>query len=124
MIYETDRLTCVLSNDVAHVQFKNSEVVEYSQADKIGPELRHIGDEFEFHILLIDCAALSFVTSTVLEAFVSVYLRCRRKDREVRLVNANGLVRDMLRTTRLDRIMPIFDRLDDALKISKHSPGR
>ena len=123
MMYETDRLVCVVANSVAHIQFKGPEVVEYTEAVKIGPELRHVVESFEFKVMLIDCAPLNCVTSTMLEAFISAYLRCRRKDREVRIVNTTGLVRGLLRTTRLDRLMPVCDRVEDALKIDEGQSG-
>ena len=65
---------------------------------------------------MLDCEALTFLTSTVLEGFVSAYLRCRKLGRIVRIVHADPLVREMLRTTQVDVLMPVFDRLDDALK--------
>jgi len=122
MIYETDRLVCVITDAVAHIQFKGADVVEYGEASRLGPELRHIADTFEFRIMLIDCAALNFITSTVLEAFVSVYLRCRRNERDIRIVNTNELVRDLLKRTRLNKLMSLYDTLDDALKINEATP--
>jgi len=118
MKYETERLLCVTTGAVAHVQFKGTDVAEYGEAVKVGPELRHIVSEFEFQVMLIDCAALTFLTSTILEAFISVHLRCRRMGREVRIANTNGLIRDMFRVTRLDRMMPVYDTLEGALNIT------
>jgi len=92
-------------------------VVEYTEAAKLGAELRHFVQGFQFRILVIDCDTLAFVTSTVLEAFVSVYLRCRRMGRPVRIVNANALVRDMLVTTHLDRLIEVCDTMAQATRI-------
>jgi len=119
MTHETDRLTCSVANSVAHVRFKKPDVIEYTEAAHLGPELRHLADSFDFRALVLDCAALNCVTSTALEAFVSVHLRCRRKGREVRIANANGLVRDLLRVTHLDRIMRVYDSLEDALQLEE-----
>ena len=116
MKYETERVSCVISNDVAHIQFGGPEVAEYGTAAELGSDLRHIADSFQFHVMLIDCAALTFLTSTVLEALVSVHLRCRRKGRQVRVVNVNALIRDLLATTHLDRIMPVYDDLEEAMR--------
>jgi anti-anti-sigma factor len=117
MKFETDRLTCEIRGDVAHVRFRGPQVVEYSQASYLGPELRRVASSYEFRRLLLDCEGLSFLTSTVLEAFISVYLRCRKLDRSVRIVHAEPLVRDTLRRTQLDLLMPVSERLDEALKL-------
>jgi len=115
MKFETDRLVCEIRNDLAHVRFKGPEVAEYTQACQLGPELRRIVSGYEFKVMVVDCEALNFLTSTVLEAFVGVYLRCRRLGRELRVVADNPLMREVLRTTHLDKIIPIFERLDEAL---------
>jgi len=117
MQYETERVLCAVDKDVARVAFKSADVVEYTEAAKLGAELRHFVQGFRFRVLVVDCGALAFVTSTVLEAFVSVHLRCRRMGRPVRVVNANGLVRDMLATTRLDRLIEVCDTMVDATRI-------
>lgn len=117
MKFETERILCVIADDVAHVQFKNATVTEYTEAARLGPELRHIADAFAFRVMVVDFAALDAATSTLLEALVGVHLRCRRKGRSVRVVNANTLVRDLLVTTHLDRIIPVFDRIEDAIRL-------
>ena len=116
MKFENERLICEIHNSVAHVRFKGPNVTEYTQACQLGPDLRRIAASYEFQLLVLDCETLNFVTSTVLEAFVAAYLRCRKLGRVVRIVYAEPLVREVLRTTRLDALIPVFERLDDALK--------
>jgi len=118
MQYETERVLCAVDKDIARVAFKSTDVVEYTEAAKLGAELRHFVQGFQFQILVIDCDALDFVTSTVLEAFVSVHLRCRRMGRPVRIVNANALVRDMLVTTHLDRLIEVCDTMAQAMRLN------
>jgi len=117
MKFETDRFVCETHDDVAHVRFKGPNVAEYSQARHLSRELRRVVASHDFHLLLLDCEALTFLTSTVLEGFVSAYLRCRKQGRIVRIVNADPLIRETLRTTQVDVLMPVFDRLDDALRL-------
>ena len=116
MKYETDRFICQIHNGIAHVCFKSAEVVEYSEAVQIGAELRRMIGTHDFNRLVIDFEALRFITSTVLEALVSVYLRCKKLGRQLRVVHADPLIRETLRTTQLDRIIPVMDTLDDALE--------
>jgi len=117
MKFETDRFICEINKQVAHVRFKGPQVVEYSQASCLGPELRRVVSSYEFRRLVLDCEGLPFVTSTVLEGFIAVYLRCRKLERSVRIVHAEPLVRDMLRRTQIDLLMPVQERLDEALKL-------
>jgi len=115
MKFETDRIFCRIHDGVAHVRFKAPEVAEYSEACLIGQELRRIVAAYEFRVMVIDCEVLNFVTSTMLEAFVSVHLRCQSKEREIRIANVNPLIRETLRSTRIDQIVGVFDTLEDAL---------
>jgi anti-anti-sigma factor len=117
MKFETDRFICEIHDDVAHVRFKGPQVVEYSQASYLGGELRRVASSYEFRRLVLDCEGLSFLTSTVLEAFVAVHLRCQKLGRSVRIVHAEPLVRDLLRRTQIDLLTPVHERLDEALKL-------
>ena len=116
MKFETDRFICEIHDEVAHVRFKGPQVVEYSQASYLAPELRRVVNSYEFRRLLLDCEGLPFLTSTVLEAFLAVYLRCQKLERSVRIVHPEPLVRDVLRRTQIDLLMPVHERLDEALK--------
>ena len=116
MNYETDRLVCVIENDAAHVQFKGPDVAEYSAASQLAHDFRSLVEEFEFSVLVINCSTLTFVTSTVLEAFVSTHLRCRQLGRSIRLLHPNDSIREILARTNLEKVMPIYTSLEDALK--------
>jgi len=116
MKFDSERFVCEINDDVAHLRFKGPQVVEYSQASYLGAELRRVVSSYEFRLLVLDCEGLPFLTSTVLEAFVAAYLRCHKLGRGVRIVHAEPLVRDMLRTTQIDLLVPVHERLDEALK--------
>ncbi len=115
MKFETDRLIATVHDNLAHVRFKGPEVAEYGEASFLGQELRRVVGALEFQTVILDLEVFRFVTSTVLEAFVSMYLRCKTLGRQVKIANVNPLVREALRTTRLDALMPIFETLDEAL---------
>ena len=117
MKFETDRFFCEIHDDVAHVRFKGPQVAEYSQACYLASELRRVVNSYEFRLLVLDCEGLPFLTSTVLEGFVAAYLRCHKLDRAVRIVHVEPLVRQMLHTTQIDRLVPVHERLDEALKL-------
>jgi len=117
MKFESDRFICEIHENVAHVRFKGPQVAEYSQASYLSPELRRVVGSYEFRLLVLDCEGLTFLTSTVLEAFVTAYLRCQKLSRAVRIVHAEPLVRETLRTTQIDLLVPVHERLDEALKL-------
>jgi len=116
MKFESDRFICEIHDDVAHLRFKGPLVVEYSQASYLSPELRRVVSSYDFRLLVLDCEGLAFLTSTALEAFVAVYLRCHKLGRAVRIVHAEPLVRETLRATQIDLLIPVHERLDEALK--------
>ena len=115
MKFETDRFICTIRNDLAEVRFKSPKVAEYADASLIGQELRRVASSHEFRTMLIDCEVLDFITSTMLQAFITAYLRCNKLGRNVKLANVSPMIQEILRTSRVDRIIPVFETMEEAL---------
>jgi anti-sigma B factor antagonist len=66
--------------------------------------------------IVTDLTGTDFLDSTGLGALVGALKRLRTKDGEMTLVVADGPVRKVFSITSLDRVFPIHDTLDDALR--------
>ena len=67
-------------------------------------------------VLVLDMADLEFICSLGLGAIISGHLKSRHHQGQIRLVNPQPAVRDVLEKTRLTSLFPIYASVDQALK--------
>lgn len=67
-------------------------------------------------IVVLDLAEMSFIGSAGLGALVSAHKRAGREGREIRLARPNSIVRKVLEATRLNRIMGVYESVEEAAK--------
>ena len=65
--------------------------------------------------LILDLSELEFVSSVGLGAIIAAHLRCRHYDCDVRLVAPQAKILELLERTRLTKLFPVHDSLDQAL---------
>ncbi len=65
--------------------------------------------------LVLDLSGLQFISSVGLSAIIGAHLHCRHHLSEVRLVNPQPAILELLRVTRLTRIFSIHDTVEQAL---------
>lgn len=68
--------------------------------------------------LVLDLSGLKFISSVGLSAIIGAHLHCRHRLSEVRLVNPQPAILDLLNITRLTRIFTIHDSVEQALSAS------
>lgn len=66
--------------------------------------------------IVIDLSGMNFISSSGLGALIAAHLRSRKHGQQVRLVNPQKAVLDVLETTRLTKLFDIYSSLDQALK--------
>ena len=66
--------------------------------------------------VVVDLTAVEFLDSTGLGALVAGFKRLRAHDGELRLVCVPGRIRKVFELTRLDRVLPMFESVDDACR--------
>lgn len=72
--------------------------------------------EQEITPIVLDMSDLEFICSAGLGAIIAGYLRCRSYGGDVRLVNPQASVREVLETTRLTKLFAILPTVADALE--------
>ena len=66
--------------------------------------------------LVIDLSSMDFISSMGLGVFVRTYTRLREAGGFLRLAGPEPLILQLIKTTALDRLLPIYDSLDQALE--------
>ena len=76
--------------------------------------------------LVVDMTRTRFCDSAGLHALIGAHKRARAEGRQVRLATPGAQVRRVLALTALDRLIPVFTSLDEALAhpAAKCRPGR
>ncbi len=64
--------------------------------------------------IVLDLEQMDFICSSGLGAIILAHVRIHRHDGEIRIVNPQPAVRQVLETTRLTKLFPIFSSLAQA----------
>ena len=66
-------------------------------------------------LIVLDLSGLEFIGSMGLGAIVYGHLRSRHRRGQIRLVNPQPVVREVLETTRLTQLFSIYESVDQAM---------
>ena len=66
--------------------------------------------------LVVDLAGMDFIVSMALGVFVRIYTRLRQSGGFLRLTQLQPEILRIIRTTALDRLLPIYETVDQALE--------
>ncbi|MDA0107871.1 STAS domain-containing protein [Vibrio sp. La 4.2.2] len=105
----------VSNNDL----FTVVEVQESRFDAKLAPTFRQSMEDIQGDIkpnLLLDLSNVNFMDSSGLGAVMAVYKLLR--DRQIAIVGAKQPVRDLLKLTRMDRLVKTYDTIEDAMTAS------
>jgi anti-anti-sigma factor len=63
-----------------------------------------------YHVILLNLADVAYIDSVLLGAIVQAYAAAIRSGGTLKLLNASNRVRELLRITKLDRLIDTIDR--------------
>jgi len=66
-------------------------------------------------LIVLDLADMDFICSSGLGAIISAHIKCRHHQGKIRLAAPQPAVRELLETTCLDKILPIYKGVEQAL---------
>lgn len=75
------------------------------------------------HAVVVDLTATEFIDSSGLVLLLSAYRRLDRAGRQLAIICPNRSTHRILQLTRLDRVLPIHDSRDHALKAVRARQG-
>ena len=84
-------------------------------APRLGEELQRLADRPHTTIIL-DLTDLNFIGAEGIDALLLARERLNVQQGQIRLVHPNKEIRRILELTRLTKIFPIFDSIEEALK--------
>ena len=85
-----------------------------TEAEKLRATLEELAGR-KVPIIVLDLTDMDFISSAGLAAIITAHLRSRHHQGQIRLVNPQPSVRDLLETTRLTKLFPICATVQQAL---------
>lgn len=85
------------------------------EADQLYRKLEELASS-EASIVILDLSEMDFICSSGLGAIISGHVKSRRHQGQFKLVSPQPAVRRLLETTRLTKLFPLYDTVDQALR--------
>ena len=64
--------------------------------------------------IIIDCSGLRFISSLGIATLIKLHRRMRKQGGDVKLASPSGVVFDVLKLARLDKLFELYDNVDRA----------
>lgn len=84
------------------------------QVKKLDHELQSLAAQ-KTPVIVLNLTDMEFICSSGLGAIIAGHLKCRHHQGQIRVVNPQPEVRNLLETTRLTKIFPIYDTVEQAM---------
>lgn len=65
--------------------------------------------------LVVDCENLDYISTVGLSTLIRLHKRIREHGGEIRMCNLRGMIPDVMRVTRLERLFGIYASVDEAV---------
>ena len=109
--YKSLTLEVEKSEGVAVVHVRGS--VTIADADTLQSHLEELTNQ-KIPTIVLDLSQMDFICSTGLGAIIVGHLKTRHYSGRVRLANPTRAVHELLETTRLTKLLPIYPSIPDA----------
>lgn len=83
-------------------------------ADRLRMTLEELAER-KVPLIVLELSGMDFICSLGLGAIINGHLKSRHHKGQIRLVNPQKSIRDLLETTRLTRLFPIYADVDQAV---------
>ncbi len=88
--------------------------VSISDADALRSCLEDLTDR-KLTTIVLDLTEMAFICSSGLGAIISAHIKARHHKGQIRLVNPRSPVRQLLETTRLTKLFPLYKTVAEAI---------
>ncbi len=113
------RSSLIMANkigDVTVVSFLTSQVLDEMNVQQLGDELNGLLSKEYATKLVINFAKIKFLSSAVLGKLISLNKKVTAEKGRMAFCGINPDIMQVFKITRLDKLIPIFDEEDDAVK--------
>lgn len=91
---------------VGHMDVPGTNAISVKLQGQIAPRRQHT---------VLDIADVDYISSLGIGQLVAVATSLRRSKKKIAIVGAQPMVAGMLRATRVDSVMPLFDTVEQAV---------
>lgn len=102
--------------DVTVVNFLTSQVLDEMNVQQLGKELNDLLDNEYANKMVINFAKIKFLSSAVLGKLISLNKKIASMKGRIAFCSINSDIMQVFKITRLDKLIPIFDDEDTAVK--------
>lgn len=102
--------------DVGVVNFLTSQVLDELNVQQLGQELNDLVDKDYMIKMVINFSKIKFLSSAVLGKLISLNKKVAAQKGRLAFCNINADIMQVFKITRLDKLIPIYDDEDDAVK--------
>lgn len=89
-----------------------------AEAEIMTEQLGRLADR-QIPLIVLDLSQMDFISSMGLGAIITGHLKSRHHNGQIRLVNPQPPVRQLLETTRLTKLFPVYESVDKAMETSR-----
>ncbi|MHC4293994.1 MAG: STAS domain-containing protein [Planctomycetota bacterium] len=89
--------------------------VEISDAEAVQARLEELAKR-KTPVIVLDLSGMSFICSSGLGAIIVGHLKMRKHEGQLRVVNPQPAIRELLETTRLNKLFPPYNSVEQALE--------
>lgn len=102
--------------DVGVVSFLTSQVLDELNVQQLGTELNDLVDKEGMVRMVINFSKIKFLSSAVLGKLISLNKKVAGQKGRLAFCNINADIMQVFKITRLDKLIPIFDDEQEAVK--------
>jgi len=102
--------------EVVVVNFMTSQVLDEMNVQQLGRELEQLFDKEHAVKMVINFAKIKFLSSAVLGKLISLNKKVAAEKGRLAFCGINNDIMQVFKITRLDKLIPIYDEEDDAVK--------
>ena len=102
--------------DVTVVNFLTSQVLDEMNVQQLGKELNDLLDNEYANKMVINFAKIKFLSSAVLGKLISLNKKVATMKGRIAFCSINSDIMQVFKITRLDKLIPIYDDEDTAVK--------
>lgn len=99
----------------AAIVVKLAGSINMDVADDVQRRLIELIDSGNAQRMILDLAELDFIASSGLGAIIATHVHGRHQDHELVLAQPAPKIRELLNLTRLDKLFPIYNTLEEAI---------
>ena len=107
-------MTLSTEESPSHMVVRVGGSVTMTDSDALQEYLEKLTEK-RIPLIILDVSAMDFICSSGLGAIISAHLKGRHYQGQIKIVQPSVSVRKLLETTRLTKLFPIYDTIEDAL---------